>query len=276
VPFYPQERYQCGPAALATLLDASGVPVDLDALVEQVYLPARQGSLQAELKAGARRAGRLPLEIAPLPDALAAELAAGRPVLVLQNLGVGWLPRWHYAVVVGLDPAERTVVLRSGTERRRVTPVRVFLNTWARSGYWGFVALRPGELPARADRERFFDAVAAAEEAGQPALAAAGWGAALGRWPDADVALFGLGNSLHALEDFAGAERAFRRLLDRRPRLAAVRNNLAVTLLELGRLEDAEEQARIALDDSDDEALATAIRATLEEIGAARASIDRG
>ena len=35
VPFYPQKEYQCGPAALATALAASGVEVTPDELVPQ-------------------------------------------------------------------------------------------------------------------------------------------------------------------------------------------------------------------------------------------------
>ena len=31
------------------------------------------------------------------------EIAAGNPVLVLQNAGWSWLPVWHYAVVIGYD-----------------------------------------------------------------------------------------------------------------------------------------------------------------------------
>ena len=49
VPFFPQQRYQCGPAALATVLSWSGAAVSPDALVPEIYLPARRGSLQIEL-----------------------------------------------------------------------------------------------------------------------------------------------------------------------------------------------------------------------------------
>ena len=49
VPFHPQELYQCGPAALATVLNWSGEQVRPSALVDEVYLPGRQGSLQLEM-----------------------------------------------------------------------------------------------------------------------------------------------------------------------------------------------------------------------------------
>ena len=53
-PFFPQEAYQCGPAALATLLNANGVAVSPEQLVPQVYLPERRGSLQVETPEGVR------------------------------------------------------------------------------------------------------------------------------------------------------------------------------------------------------------------------------
>ena len=105
-PFFPQERYQCGPAALATVLASSGVAVDLGALVDRVYLPGRKGSLQVEMLAASRAAGRVPYVIDGTLLALQDELDAGRPVVVLQNLGVTAIPKWHYAVVVGIGDAD--------------------------------------------------------------------------------------------------------------------------------------------------------------------------
>ena len=39
VPFYPQEKYQCGPASLATMLNTQGLSTDPDILKELVYIP---------------------------------------------------------------------------------------------------------------------------------------------------------------------------------------------------------------------------------------------
>ena len=86
-PFFPQRDYQCGPAALATVLGASGVRVDPDNLVAEVYLPGRKGSLQPEMVAATRTRGRLPYLLPPRADALVAQLAAGTPVLLMQKLG---------------------------------------------------------------------------------------------------------------------------------------------------------------------------------------------
>ena len=133
-PFVAQERYQCGPAALAMTLRAAGVRVDADALVPQVYLPQREGSLQVEMLAAGRRQGAFSMAIPPTLDAMLAELAGGNPVLVLQNLSLPIAPLWHYAVVIGYDLGHGDMILRSGTTERAVMPMSTFEHTWARSG----------------------------------------------------------------------------------------------------------------------------------------------
>ncbi|HEY1151228.1 MAG TPA: PA2778 family cysteine peptidase, partial [Pseudoduganella sp.] len=140
-PFYAQERYQCGPAALAMALGAAGIDASPDALVPEVYLPGREGSLQLEMIAAARQHGALAAPIEPRLDALLAELDAGHPVLVLQNLSLPIMPKWHYAVVIGYDLDSGEVILRSGTTRRMTMPLSTFEHTWKRSGFWGIVAL---------------------------------------------------------------------------------------------------------------------------------------
>lgn len=253
-PFYPQERYQCGPAALTTLLTFSGVDAALDTITDLTYIPGRKGSLQTEMLGTARSFERIPYRIEGTMSVLAAELAAGRPVLVLQNLGVGWHERWHYAVVIGIDVASGDVVLRSGTDRRRVTHANVFLRTWQRSGYWAFVLLRPGELPAEPDRDNYFTAIADFETVGEPQAVWQAWEAALRHWPNDPVALFGKANVAFGQERYEAAEQSYRLLLADHPEMHAARNNLAYALAKQGDVNEAlaelhELLGRVAVDD---------------------------
>lgn len=252
-PFFPQQDYQCGPAALATVLAGSSVAVHPDDLVDKVYLPARQGSLQAELMAASRRYGRIPYPIEPHLSALLAELAAGRPVLVLQNLGLETYPLWHYAVAVGFDLSRDEIILRSGMESRKIYPAAEFLKTWERAGRWGLVVLAPGELPASPDPERYLQAVADAEGRLSPPQLQSAYAAALQRWPDSVIARFGLGNSYYAQGKLKDAEALYRRLLRDHPGHTAARNNLAQSLADRGCREAALAEIEAALSRTDPE-----------------------
>lgn len=266
--FFPQQEFQCGPAALATVLHSAGVSASPDDLAKQVYLPARRGSLQPELVAATRRAARIPYIITPELRALRAELDAGRPVLILQNLGFGILPIWHYAVVIGLQPDNGSVVLRSGTVRRHVMTTREFLRTWRLADNWAMVALRPGELPAEVDAGRYLKAVASSERLLPAEHRTAAYRAALRRWPDNPIAQFGLAFSLHQAGDLAAAEPAYLALIEAHPEHAIALNNLADVLQTTGCYGRARDAARRALRIARREhpGLIDAIRETLDQI----------
>lgn len=247
VPFFPQERYQCGPAALATVLTWSGAELRPEDLISEVYLPQRQGSLQVELSAAARRHGRVPYVLEKDIQAVLAEVQAGHPVVVLLNLGLSWYPRWHYAVVVGFDLQRDLVILRSGTERRDLISLELFERTWRRAERWAMVVMPPAELPRTAQELSYLRAVLPFELTGAWETAGQAYATAWQKWPDSIGAGMGLGNSEYGRGDYAAAADAYRRLLALHPGLAPALNNLAQTLANLGDLATAERYAEEAL-----------------------------
>jgi hypothetical protein len=80
---------------------SAGLNIEPGQLKDALYLTDKQGSLQVEMLATARRHGLLAYLLQPELQALLTEVAAGNPVVVLQNLGLSWYPVWHYAVVIG-------------------------------------------------------------------------------------------------------------------------------------------------------------------------------
>ena len=247
VPFFAQDDYQCGPAALATALRWVDVPVTPGELTPQVYLPARRGSLQLEMLATARRHAAIPYVLRPQLDDLLAEVAAGNPVIVLQNLGLSWYPKWHYAVVVGFDVARDELMLRSGLEQRHVVPFAVFERTWRRGDYWSMVVLPPGRLPRTAEEIAYVQAVAALERLQRWRETSKAYAAALERWPQSLTARLGLGNSRYALRDLAGAEQTYRAAIAAHPDAADAFNNLAQTLAEQRHWVEAQAMAQRAV-----------------------------
>jgi len=247
VPFHPQEEYQCGPAALATVLVHAGVATTPEALVPQVYLPARGGALQAEMLAAARRHGLVSYRLAPALGDLLQEVADGSPAIVLQNLAAGFAPLWHYAVVIGYDLPREEIILRSGTTSRAVMKLSTFERTWARGEHWAMLALAPERLPATADEDRYVAAIAALERVA-PGAARRAYSAASERWPGNLAARIGLGNAAYAMRDLPGAEAAYREAIRRHPGAADAWNNLAQSLLELEQRHEALAAAQRAVD----------------------------
>lgn len=246
-PFFPQEAYQCGPAALATVLRSSGVSeADPERLAEQVYLPGRFGSLQTELLAATRRAERVPYPLEPRVEALMTEVRSGHPVLVMQNLGLSFWPQWHYAVVIGFDREAEKVILRSGTTRREVLSFRHFERTWHLADYWALVVAPQGTTPATAEANPYLAAVAALEQQNRWPGARAGYQAARERWPENPNSRMGLGNIAYQQGDFSSAEAHYREAIEVAPEAPAGHYNLAWALLRQG-----EKQAAM---DSGDEA----------------------
>jgi hypothetical protein len=272
VPFFPQKRYQCGPAALATVLRSSGAAGTPDDLVNEVYLPGKKGSLQVDLVAAARMRDRVVYEVPRDMPALLHQVAAGSPVLVMQNLGVKVIPIWHYAVVVGYDLDAGTLVLRSGTAERRVLGMRRFMSTWNRAQRWGLVVLEPGQLPADAQLDRYVAAAAGLEAVGRLDAAEEAYARAREQWPDSAWPQLGLANVSYRRGDRQAAEGGYLATLALDPRNVVAHNNLAEILSDRGCMSQARAHAERAAALAKGSTLESAVAATAQHVAGATAA----
>jgi hypothetical protein len=234
VPFFPQEDYQCGPASLATVMAFSGAPVTAESLVPQVYLPERHGSLQLEMLATPRRYSLVSYLLAPRYADMLREVAAGNPVIVLQDVGP-MFTQWHYAVVNGFDYPSGTIYLRSGTRSRQEMPFTAFEREWMKSHYWAMVVVPPDRIPASASEDGWIQAVLAMARTGSPQAVTTAYEAALKRWPANLPAAIGLANQYHQKRDYTRAVAVLRTAQQRHPESVIVKNNLAQALSDGGR-----------------------------------------
>ncbi len=269
VPFFPQTEYQCGPASLAMTLVWSGVSTDPEQLAGSVYTPSLKGSLQPAMIGAARRHGRVAYVISS-PEELLTEVAAGYPVIVLQNLGLSWVPVWHYAVVIGYDADSGVVTLHSGETNSKEISLRVFDNTWSRSSYWGLLTLPPDRLPATASETGYTEAVLGLEKARRWPEAIKGYRTALKKWSSNLNARMGIGNSYYAMGDLPSAEQSFSEATLQFPTEGAAFNNLAQVLFEQGKKKAALTAAEKAV--SMGGPLSGVFQETLQEI---RSSLNR-
>lgn len=232
-PFFVQDDYQCGPAALAMVLHYYQHPRTPQQLTPWLFTPDAKGSFPAELDAVSRQEGFISYPVNTL-DALLQEVAADHPVIVLQNLGTDWYTRWHFAVVIGYDLEQRHVILRSGDLARRITPMDVFDRTWHRSQRWGRAVLPPTDMPVTAERLPYLKAASDLEQTGPLDAAEQAYRTSLRQWPEAPLARFGLGNILLQQHRNDEAVREFQQLLALEPAFAAGWNNYGYALRGVG------------------------------------------
>ncbi len=239
IPFFPQTRYQCGPASLAAVLNAAGLDTDATTLAGEIYIPDRKGTLQIELIAAVRQHGRVPYVIDNSLQSIISQLDHGLPVLVLLNLGYSVFPAYHYAVVIGYAPDSDSIIMRSGRNYRLLMPKNQFLSGWSKSGKWALVVPAAGTLPAEVNLQRYLSAVIALESVGQWKTAQQSYHSVLVKWPDNTLARFGLANTLRAQGKLTEAADQYSKVLDKDSGHKPARNNLADTLRHLGRCKEA-------------------------------------
>ena len=203
-------------------------------------------------------------ELEPQLTDLLREVAAGTPVIVLENYGFRIRPLWHYAVVVGYDLEDGQMIRRSGMKQRQTMPFAVFEYVWKVEGRWSMVAVPPDRLPATATESRYTSAAVALEKSGQIWPAHTAYNSLLRRWPGSLAGQMGRGNTAYALKDLATAESAFRQAAQDHGNTPAAFNNLAQVLADRGRLDEAITTAERAV--SLGGPLLAATRTTLGEI----------
>jgi len=273
VPFFPQEAYQCGPASLATVLQAQGLDVTPADLKDQVYIPERKGSLQIEMVASTRRHQLVPYILRPQLKDVLDEINAGQPVLVLQNQGVSWYPQWHYAVIIGYNMQAGELILRSGVTRRYLIRMPTFERTWQRSRYWAMLALKPGQLPVNPDELRYLEAIVGFEQTRDWPLLDKLYRTGLDQWPRSRDLRMGYGNILYLQHRREPAAEQYRRVADAYPDFAPAHNNLAMVLAEQGRFSQALRQVRRAIELGGEHS--NEYQATLNQIQQMQASVKK-
>ena len=236
VPFFPQQKFHCGPAALATLLNFYDPSQDYspDHLAAQTFTPGVKGTYALDMLGASRRQGFIPYPAPMELSSVLAQVAAGQPSIWLLNLGLSSLPQWHYAVLVGYDLDGQWVLMRSGQQRYRKMRIRHFEKARRLGGYWGIVPLLPDQLPnpleSQIDNQLHWQRIYQAQldfsqvhpNKGLSALLQGGKAFPL-QWQFE----FAAGNLAFSLGQFSQAESHYRIALDKNIEAAEVWNNLA-------------------------------------------------
>lgn len=172
VPEFPERAYFGAPSALSSLLVQQGVDSSPGLVVKQLQLPQQEQQLETNMVKQINANGLLAYPLRPDLEALLQQVAAGYPVLLRFNEGFGWMGMPRYAVLIGYDSKEQTLLLRAGNSRRWETSFSSFNSAWQSAGHWAVLVLAPLQLPAKVDGPRWLLAAEQLEHNGQSVAAA--------------------------------------------------------------------------------------------------------
>jgi ABC-type bacteriocin/lantibiotic exporter with double-glycine peptidase domain len=139
VPFVKQTEYDCGPAALASVLSFRGKAVDLERITASVYLPKLRGTLPMDLERYAKDDGFKTSSSAGTAAALKTAIDSNTPVICLLDLGFGFYRQPHFVTVIGFDDGNGLFIMHDGGTPNRTMAYEDFGKKWTRGGNWMIV-----------------------------------------------------------------------------------------------------------------------------------------
>jgi len=134
VPFYPQEAYQCGPAALAGVLNYWGVPVTPQEVAEEIFSKSARGTLNIDMVHYARKKGLRAMSYRGSTEDIEKKIYDGYPMIVLVDLGFSLYQANHFMVILGFN--DSGVVVNSGKIKRKIISWKDFHKAWEKTHFW--------------------------------------------------------------------------------------------------------------------------------------------
>lgn len=240
VPFVAQEKNMCGPVVLKMATHFSAPQFTLNDLKEMTFREEAQGTFQSDILSASRRMGLTPYRVSNSAD-LWSQIRDGRPVIVFQNMGVSWLPAWHFSLVVGYNAEKDQVLLHSGTEPYQPLGLKRFLSTWNRGDRWSYVVTQSEDIPRQAPFEEALENALLFEKIGNPEAARRLYQAMSPRFPERFEPHLGLAQLMYAKKNLRGALSEMEKAVQIKPDHPALLFNLSVLNFELGQVQKARE-----------------------------------
>ncbi len=140
VPFFSQEAYQCGPTALAIVMDywyaktGAGKSVTPEEIAQAIYSPSARGVLGIDLEVYAQKHGFTTEQYPGGIDDLKNRIDRGTPPIIFVDYGFLSYEVNHFMVVTGYT--KDGVIVHSGRLRNRNIPAGQLEKIWRKNRYW--------------------------------------------------------------------------------------------------------------------------------------------
>ncbi len=134
VPYYSQADHQCGPTAMAEVLDYYGSRVVPGSIASSIYSKTARGTLGIDMLIYAQRAGFRARQYSGSRRDMVKEIDRGRPLIVFVDYGFWVYQDGHFMVVAGYD--ENGPIVHSVNGPFEHIPWDVFMGPWKKTGYW--------------------------------------------------------------------------------------------------------------------------------------------
>jgi len=145
VPFVKQQKDGCGAASIAMVMQywrrqQGAAVVDAAQIQKALYSNQAHGIYASDLENYLRRHGYQTFAFAGTLHDLSEHLGKGRPLIAGLQPTRG--APFHYAVIVGVDPEKREILINDPAERKLLKrDFDTFEKEWRSTGHWTLLAV---------------------------------------------------------------------------------------------------------------------------------------
>lgn len=233
VPFVAQGDNLCGPATLKMASEKYIPGTPLETYKKFAFAEKAGGTFKSDMLSTTRRLGLVPYRVSNLKTML-SEIDQNRPVIVFQNLGLSWFPKWHYALLTGYDSQKNIVYLHSGFTAYDEMGFSLFVRTWKRGENWSYAILPSDIIPSYAEWEEVLDNATTFDNLKNIDVSRNIYSSMTKRWPNRFEPYLGLANIEYALNKKKSAISYIKKAIEIEPNHPALLYNLAVLYQETG------------------------------------------
>ena len=144
VPFFPQKRYYCGPASLASVMNFYGVSVTEEEIAKEVYNTKLSGTLSMDILIYARAKGFDAFYYKGNMEDIKKYISIGKPVILFLDLGYFFYPVRHYIVATGYNDKIGYLIAHSGVEKDKIFSYKEIQSAWEKTGFGTILVLPKG------------------------------------------------------------------------------------------------------------------------------------